>query len=307
MERKSPSAYEIAKAGGYTGSETEWIESLKGENGANGKSAYEIAKENGFTGSETEWLESLKGMEGNSGADACSVERVGEVITIDCGQNKVSFTGAFVYGTLIDERDQKTYKTVVIGEQTWMAENLNYTDTIAYPSIKKRFIYRTDTFSSKYGCLYPWAIVMDSAGTFSSNARGCGYLKTCKPTYPVRGICPKGWHLPTFMEFKTLITAVGGDSIAGKMLKSSLGWRRNGEIGDGTDAFGFSALPTGYYNYSELSLQAEDIYASFWSSTEDGPGLSNRMNLSFSDRAYLINFAKDKRDYLSVRCIKDSE
>lgn len=51
---------------------------------------------------------------------------------------------------------------------------------------------------------------MDSVGLFSSNSLDCGYLKYCSPTYPVRGVCPKGWHLPERNEFETLIIAIGG-------------------------------------------------------------------------------------------------
>jgi len=65
------SAYDIAKENGFTGTEAEWLASLKGDdgtNGTNGKSAYDIAKENGFTGTEAEWLESLKGEKGDDGS-----------------------------------------------------------------------------------------------------------------------------------------------------------------------------------------------------------------------------------------------
>ena len=72
------SAYEIAKAGGYIGSESEWLKSL---GGANGKSAYEIAKAGGYTGSESEWLESLKGANGQS----CNAAVSERGIVVSCG------------------------------------------------------------------------------------------------------------------------------------------------------------------------------------------------------------------------------
>ena len=81
------SAYEIAKAGGYKGTEAQWLQSLKGAsgkngtNGVNGKSAYEIAKAGGYTGSESEWLESLKGASGQS----CSAAVADNGIVVSCG------------------------------------------------------------------------------------------------------------------------------------------------------------------------------------------------------------------------------
>lgn len=208
-----------------------------------------------------------------------------------------------VYGSLlIDERDLKSYKTVIIGSQTWMAENLNYADSINYPGMEGRswcYINRLDS-CTKYGRLYTWAAAMDSAGTFSTNGKNCGYGKTCSPTYPVRGICPEGWHLPTKNEFESLFTAVGGDSTAGKMLKSKTGWYHNG---NGTDDYGFSARPAGRYGGS---FDGGITNAYFWSATEYyssyayGVFLGDHYDLA-SQNDYIKRFA------FSVRCVKDSE
>ena len=320
------SAYEIARDGGYTGTEEEWLVSLKGAdgtNGTNGKSAYEIAKEGGYTGTEEEWLESLKGEKGDSGADACSVDRVGEVITIDCGEKKVSFTGEFVYGRLTDERDMKTYKTVVIGEQTWMAENLNYFDTIAMPALNKRSAcYDWNPVNCTIsGRLYAWSTAMDSSGSFSLNGKGCSFGKKCTPAYPVRGICPEGWHLPTKEDFQTLFTTVGGRDIAGMMLKAVNRWRTEnyGPMDTAsTDAYGFSAIPSGYYSsdtlYKESSFGGYYGVCHFWSSSQANNNDVFVMELYGSqDYAYLGTdkigaSGKGRWDRLiSVRCLKDSE
>ena len=209
-----------------------------------------------------------------------------------------------VYGSLlIDERDLKSYKTVIIGSQTWMAENLNYADSINYPGMEGRswcYINRLDS-CTKYGRLYTWAAAMDSAGTFSTNGKNCGYGKTCSPTYPVRGICPEGWHLPTKNEFESLFTAVGGDSTAGKMLKSKTGWYHNG---NGTDDYGFSARPAGrrYWGYFDGGI----TNAYFWSATEYYS--SNAYGVFLGDH-YDLASQNDyiKRSAFSVRCVKDSE
>ena len=193
-----------------------------------------------------------------------------------------------------DPRDGQTYKTVTIGTQRWMAENLNYGTANSY-------CYNDNSVNcAKYGRLYTWAAAMDSSGTWSTNGKGCGYNKTCSPTYPVRGVCPEGWHLPSITEFEPLFTAVGGSSTAGTALKSTSGWYNDG---NGTDAFGFSALPAGLRD-SYGDYYDEGSIAHFWSSTEDGSGCAYDMYLNYNyDYAYL-NY-NDKYRGLSVRCLKD--
>ena len=202
------------------------------------------------------------------------------------------------YGSLTDSRDGKTYKTVSIGTQTWMAENLNYETANSY--------CYDDEYSkcSKYGRLYLWSAAMDSVGKWSMNGKGCGYDWPCSPTYPVRGICPAGWHLPTKAEFETLFTAVGGSSTAGKVLKSTSGWNS----GAGTDAYGFSALPAGYRGCNGgYYFHNEGRYAVFWSSTEYDSCHSYYSVYSeaglYDDIAYL--FDRLQCDAISVRCVKD--
>lgn len=95
----------------------------------------------------------------------------------------------------------------------------------------------------------PWGAAMDGAGIWTTNGKGCDlFKKVCLPTYPVRGICPEGWHLPVSTEWKTLFAAVGGKSTAGKMLKSTGCWIKDGI---GTDAYSFAALPAGNRYYGE--------------------------------------------------------
>jgi uncharacterized protein (TIGR02145 family) len=109
-----------------------------------------------------------------------------------------------------DADELKEYKTVTIGAQTWMAENLNY-------AAEGSKCYKDeDGNCAKYGRLYNWA--------------------TAKTA------CPAGWHLPTDEEWTALINHIGGEETAGKYLKSASGWNDNG---NGGDDYGFSALPGG--------------------------------------------------------------
>ena len=212
-----------------------------------------------------------------------------------------------VKGTLTDSRDGQTYKTVTIGTQTWMAENLNYAYTgVPYNSSgntsdSTSWCYDDDPANcAKYGRLYTWAAAMDSVGTWSANGKGCGYGSTCSPTGTVRGVCPEGWHLPTQTEWNTLFTAVGGQSTAGKMLKSASGWNSSD---NGTDAYSFSALPAGG-RYDDGNFYGEGSSAYFWGSSEYDCDYAFRMYLYYG-RGLADLDSRDKDYGFSVRCVKD--
>lgn len=203
---------------------------------------------------------------------------------------------SIVKGTMIDSRDGKTYKTVKIGSQIWMAENLNYKTQGSY------CCNNNVSNCARYGRLYTWAAAMDSIGTWSTNGKGCGEGSICKPKTPVRGVCPGGWHLPSKTEWEILFTTVGGKSSAGTKLKSESGW---GDRGNGTDAFGFSALPAGFWTKYMIPLKEE---THFWSSTKDGLYSAYAMRLDYSeytneDLASLQT--PDMRVGFSVRCIQN--
>lgn len=212
-----------------------------------------------------------------------------------------------VKGTLIDSRDNQSYKTVVIGSQTWMAENLKYgaDDSYCYDNA----LYSCD----EAGLFYSWAAAMDSVGKWSANGKGCGFGTTCSPKYPVRGVCPSGWHLPTKDEFDTLFVAVGGQAVAGKMLKSTSGWLNDG---NGSDLYSFTALPAGYKflggeKNRYKGFLGEGYNAYFWTSTEYGDKTEHSDKYAYKldlycdtyNNADLSGFNKDGA--MSVRCVKD--
>ena len=218
------------------------------------------------------------------------------------------------YGTLTDERDGQTYKTVTIGTQIWMAENLNY----AYTGVPYKYTYKDSSYTSdstswcygdslanctKYGRLYTWAAAMDSVGSWSTNGKGCGYGQTGSPTYPVRGICPEGWHLPDTTEWHTLFTAVGGKSTAGKMLKSTSGWNRSGNGATGMDGYSFAALPSGYRENDGV-YYAKGGYAYFWTSSVMIDNYVHSVILIYNNDNAILN-GHPMFSIHSVRCIKD--
>lgn len=192
---------------------------------------------------------------------------------------------------LKDFRDDKTYRAVTIGSQTWMAENLNYDYN---EGTAKSYCYLNKADScAKYGRLYTWAAAMDSAAVFTTTGMGCGYGKTCSVSGVVRGVCPEGWHLPSSSEFETLMKTVG--SSAATKLKSTYGWKS----GNGTDDYGFSALPAGYYGGGFGNVGS---YAYFWSATESSASYANRWRMNASG-TYLYDNSKNVG--FSVRCLQD--
>jgi uncharacterized protein (TIGR02145 family) len=194
-----------------------------------------------------------------------------------------------------DFRDGEIYRAVAIGEQIWMAENLNYADSLDNPNTtSESWCYNNDsTFCQIFGRLYTWSAAMDSVGTFSSNGKGCGNGDTCSPTFPVRGICPEGWHIPTNSEWDTLYKAMGSLPYAMQAKGFSNWWP------SATDTYGFSALPTGsYYNGN---FGGGNAY--FWTASEHHSYAAYGWDLEMG-YAELSGF--DKRLGFAVRCFKDS-
>lgn len=212
------------------------------------------------------------------------------------------------YGELTDNRDGQTYKTVKIGDQWWMAENLNFdpgqggSDDAKYDW---SWCYKDNADNCvKYGRLYTWAAAIDSVklATDVENPLDCGYGKVCglasaDSATLIQGICPNGWHLPSETEWEKLFEVVGGQSTAGNVLKSQTGW----ESKNGTDAFGFSAVSAGHRNvFGAYNGNA----AYFWGSTEANRYYACRMYLEYNyDNASLTRY--DKFLGHSVRCVKD--
>ena len=195
-------------------------------------------------------------------------------------------------GFMTDSRDGQTYKTVQIGSQTWMAQNLNY-------KTEKSYCYRGEAINcSKYGRLYKWVSAV------GKSEEACGFSHRCSlPVGNIQGVCPSGWHLPSTAEFITLFKFVGGVSTAGKVLKSNSGWCRSG---NGTDAFGFSAISAaGRSNFGSYGVDLPcGLSAQFWSSTEDNSYNAYSMSLNYEYDDAALGY--DEKNYgFSVRCLKD--
>jgi uncharacterized protein (TIGR02145 family) len=227
------------------------------------------------------WTISGSGTIANSSNASTSVTVNGNVtVTANFQQSVVVTPGV---GEFADSRDNKTYKKVTIGTQTWMAENLNYQP--ASGSGNSWCYDNEDSYCSQYGRLYDWSTA--------------------------KTVCPSGWHLPSRAEWQTLVRAVDANAqltssgwddnnVAGRKLKSTSGWYSNG---NGIDSVGFSALPGGFRD-SDGNFYSAGGNGSWWTATEDGASHAYGRDVYYNyDNVYENNYYKSNG--FSVRCVSN--
>jgi uncharacterized protein (TIGR02145 family) len=202
------------------------------------------------------------------------------------------------FGPALVDIDENSYKTVYIGKQQWMAENLKvskYSDGTTIPNITDNTLWQNNTTgawsyynnevdnNAKYGKLYNWFAV---SRTTNGN----------------KNVCPTGWHLPSDDEWTVLLDFIEGDG--GKLKKEGVTeWLSPNRFA--TNTSGFSALPAGFRdeagNYEQISTNGK-----WWSSNQNVPFTSNAWyrDLNNGNGALFRSFY-DKSAGLSVRCVED--
>ena len=196
----------------------------------------------------------------------------------------------------MDSRDGRINKTVSIGTQTWMAENLNvsiFRNGDQIPGAKsfeqwrkagenKQPIWCYYDFDSKnevkFGKLYNWYAVSDP-----------------------RGLAPKGWHVPTDLEWELVIDFLGGENLAGEKLKSTTDWNVEG---NGTNGSNFSAFPGGRCNFGggfDATIGHEGYW---WSSTEYEAPYSAIFRSLSCNYAGIFSGNNLRGSGMSIRCVK---
>jgi uncharacterized protein (TIGR02145 family) len=203
--------------------------------------------------------------------------------------NGFIFVTAQTSGAGVSDLDGNAYKSVILGKQEWMMDNLKvtkYRNGNPIPHIQDSTVwnawnngayvfYKNDT---KHGVLYNWLAVMDS-----------------------RGLCPLGWHVPSSIEWDTLAKFLGGNEVAGGKMKARLHWETPNEAA--TNASSFHALPKGMYGVNG-SFNNIGKNAYWWSSNDNDQISAWGREIGYNESGLYAGHG-DKHDGLSVRCLKD--
>jgi len=191
-----------------------------------------------------------------------------------------------------DSRDYNSYRTVTLGDQVWMAENLRYLPFVV---------------ANKVSLTVPYIYVYDNMDTIVSNVK----LKDNYITYgslynwtAACNACPEGWRLPTDNDWDELIEFIGGNSTAGIKLKDTLFWSSASSDKIKTNEYGFSARPGGILQSVYGSYRYIRSNGNWWSASDSSSDISSAYNLNFNANS-IRNFYENKDAGLSIRCIKN--
>lgn len=200
-------------------------------------------------------------------------------------------------GTFTDERDGRKYKYVTIGNQTWMAENLNFkTENGSSCAAGEK-----DKDCNTFGRIYSWAGLLDSENSL------CTAMEKCE--YPFQGVCPNGWHIPDIVEWDTLAVAMGGksesygesryyDNIASRLLAKENCEKKY----CGTDEYHFSVITqkdslTGTTDFAtSRNFNYENIYYH--------AGYTRGVYVSLSSSKLYVYGIDRRNGSFAIRCVK---
>jgi len=200
-------------------------------------------------------------------------------------------SNVFDCGTIIlDSRDGNQYNTVQIGNQCWIKENLAYLPNVSDPSNGSE----TEPFYYVYG--YVGTNTTEAKATANYQSYGVLYNWPASLT-----ACPDGWHLPTDVEWTTLTTYLGGESVAGGKMKEAGTAHWNRPNTGATNSSGYSALPGGVRDEGYFNLIGDSGY--WWSSTESSSSDAWSRVLGYDYEVYRIDYNKEYG--FSIRCLRD--
>lgn len=198
------------------------------------------------------------------------------------------------YTSVTDPRDGRQYRTVRIGTQAWMADNLSAGSFLNGDPIPQARTAAEWVAANEKGepvwCHYEFQ---------SGNESTLGRLYNGYAVADRRGLAPAGWHLPSMKEWRTLWDQSGGEYKAGQHLKSTQGWDRDG---NGDNASGFDARPTGFAFSGFFGFRGSHGF--WWSSEAADKENGQVVQLVFSD-AVVRTYPFPMKNGYAVRCLRD--
>ena len=234
------------------------------------------------------------------GGKTCAISLKVEEVTQSSGINFTSSgTPIGSFQNNVTDVDGNTYKTVTIGNQQWMAENLKtakYNDGTTITNVTDNTLWQNNTTgawsyynndltnNAKYGKLYNWYAVS-------------------KTTNGNKNVCPTGWHVPTDAEWTVLTDYLGGESVAGGKMKEvgTTNWKSPNT--DATNTSLFTGLPGGSRDDNGYCYYVGD-YGNLWSSTEYGTDSAGDRGLNYTG-GDVFRGSYNKKIGFSVRCLRD--
>jgi uncharacterized protein (TIGR02145 family) len=228
---------------------------------------------------------------------SCSKDNDDSGLNSTNGKTTAVFNSNVTYGKMTDQ-DGNVYKTVTIGSQTWMAENLRttmYNDGTSIPYVPG--VSGSKNVSTLGGyCNYNYATSSDTIATYGRLYNWYA-INGCK-------LCPSGWHVPTDAEWSTLTDYLGGESVAGGKIKEIGTTHWTSPNTGATNETGFTALPGGIL-INETGMFEYIGRTNYWWSDTEIDNIHARfrsVNYNYSD---VYRYYTKKEDWLSVRCVKD--
>jgi uncharacterized protein (TIGR02145 family) len=214
---------------------------------------------------------------------------------------RIESKNIFVYKIMEDPRDTQSYKVITIGDQVWMAENLNVGKKISPiqrstdNGLIEKYCYNNNSGNCNLmGGLYTWNEAMQYSKSPADKDES------------VQGICPDGWHIPTEKEWQKLAENLGGEMMAGNKMKNLRYWEQPNVKNKNQvqlNITGFAALPAGRIDVSGES-HFKGTSTSFWSASKTDSDKAWHRTITARGSGLYRDASFTKQKY-SVRCIKD--
>lgn len=225
-------------------------------------------------------------------ASSCKKEEGTEPVVTE-GKSSAVFNPSLTYGTVSDHQGN-VYKTIKIGTQTWMAENLrstHYRNGDPIPNVKSAADWIK--LSSGAYCTYGNSNNLDSIATF-------GNLYNWYVVSDSRKVCPFGWHVPSKAEAQTLMTFLGQNTAGTQLKEAGAKWKNNT---GGTNSSGFTALPTGVRRSDTGEFSNLGGLTGWWTTTEKDANFAWFQD--FGNYESSFEGANPKQLGYCIRCLQD--